>query len=213
MNSSTTPSTFPLPHAAVFVVDDDVSVRRSLVRLLRSAGYQAEAFPSAMEFLASGRCQQGPACLVLDLCMPGLTGLELQQRLRALKSSLAVVFVTGRGDIPSGVRAMREGAVDFLSKPFDDAQLLEAVAAAIAKSVRDEHARAKFQSAQTRFDTLTPREREVMSLISRGMMNKQAAERLGVAVRTIKLHRARVMEKMQVVSVAHLVPLAKRLGL
>lgn len=199
--------------ATVFVVDDDASIRKSLARLLRAGGYAAETFASAGEFLASGRQQASPACLVLDVRLPGLTGMELQARLRALQSTLAIVFITGHGDIPMSVEAMKGGAVDFLPKPFDDSQLLAAVARALGKSVRDHETRREIQSIQDRLATLTPREREVMELIVTGLLNKQVADRLGTVEKTIKVHRARVLEKMQVQSLAELARLAERVGL
>lgn len=201
------------PAPTVFVVDDDASVRRSLSRLLKSAGYQVEMFPSAVEFLASGRHHQSPACLVLDLSMPGLTGMDLQERLRALQSPLAIVFITGHGDIPTSVRAMKGGAVDFLQKPFADTQLLDAVAHAIERTRLDQKALAELTAIQARFATLTAREREVMARIVTGKLNKQVADDLGTVEKTIKVHRARVFEKMQVQSLAELVPLAAKLGL
>jgi len=206
---TTTPLLVP---ATVFVVDDDASVRRGLSRLLRAAGYQVEAFPGAAEFLASGRYQQSPACVVLDVRLPGLTGIDLQAHLAALKSTLAIVFITGHGDVPTSVRAMKCGAVDFLPKPFDDTQLLNSVAAAIVKNVHDRHQQAELSSIRERFATLTPREREVMALIVTGKLNKQAAADLGTSEKTIKVHRARVLEKMRVHSLAELVPLAEKLG-
>jgi len=202
-----------LPFATVFVVDDDASVRRGLARLFKSANFLVEVFATATEFLASGRHRQSPACLVLDVRMPGLTGMDLQERLVALRSPLAVVFITGHGDIRTSVQAMKGGAVDFLPKPFDDTQLLEAVARAIAKNTRDQQQRAELDSIQKRFGTLTPREREVMALIVTGKLNKQVAGDLGTGEKTIKVHRARVLEKMQVHSLAELVPLAEKLGL
>lgn len=203
------------PNPIVFVVDDDASVRRSLTRLLKSADYHVEAFSSADEFLASGRhrSHSAPACLVLDLRMPGLTGVELQERLGALKSPLAIVFITAHGDIPTSVRAMKRGAVDFLAKPFEPPQLLEAVAHAVERTRQDYASHAELTSIQERFAKLTAREREVMAHIVTGKLNKQVADDLGNAEKTIKVHRARVFEKMGVQSLAELVPLAQRLGL
>jgi FixJ family two-component response regulator len=201
------------PAATVFVVDDDTSVRRGLTRLLKSAGYQVEGFADATEFLASGRHNQSPACLVLDVRMPGLTGMDLQQRLHGLKSTLAIIFITGHGDIPMSVQAMKHGAVDFLQKPFDDTQLLAAVARAIKKNVGDHLTRSERESIQERLATLTPREREVMQFIITGRLNKQVAAELGTVEKTIKVHRARVLEKMQVHSVAELVRLAEHIGM
>jgi len=202
----------PVP-ATVFVVDDDPSVRRGLARLLKSAGYQAEVFASAAEFLASGRQDQSSACLVLDVRLPGLTGMDLQARLAELHSPLSIVFITGHGDVPTSVQAMKGGAVDFLPKPFDDTQLLGAVAAAIVKNMHDQHQQADLNSIRERYATLTPREREVMALIVTGKLNKQVADDLGTVEKTIKVHRARVLEKMRVHSLAELVPLAEKLGL
>lgn len=201
------------PAPTVFVVDDDASVRRSLARLLKSAGYQVEMFPSALEFLASDRHHHSAACLVLDLRLPGLTGMDLQARLAELQSPLAIVFITGHGDIPTSVRAMKDGAVDFLPKPFDDTQLLDAVARAIERTRLDQKALAELTAIQLRFATLTAREREVMAQIVTGKLNKQVADDLGTVEKTIKVHRARVFEKMQVQSLAELVPLATKLGL
>lgn len=201
------------PAPTVFVVDDDASVRRSLARLLKSAGYQVEMFTSALEFLTSERHRHSDACLVLDLHLPGLTGLDLQARLVELRSPLAIVFVTGHGDIPTSVRAMKGGAVDFLPKPFDDTQLLEAVARAIERTRLEQKALAELTGIQLRFATLTAREREVMAHIVTGKLNKQVADNLGTVEKTIKVHRARVFEKMQVESLAELVPLAAKLGL
>ena len=201
------------PTPTVFVVDDDASVRRSIARLLKSAGHQVEMFASAAEFLASGRPQQSPGCLVLDLRMPGLTGMELQERLQSLQSPLAIVFITGHGDIPTSVQAMKGGAVDFLPKPFDDTQLLDAVVRAIERTRQAQKTQAELAVIQTRFATLTAREQEVMALIVTGKLNKQVADDLGTVEKTIKVHRARVLEKMQVQSLAALVPLAEKLGL
>lgn len=201
------------PAPTVFIVDDDASVRRSLSRLLRSAGYEVEAFPTAAEFLVGGRQHQSPACLVLDLSMPGLTGIDLQARLRNLNSALAIVFITGHGDIPTSVSAMKGGAVDFLPKPFEDAQLLDAVTRAIEHNRRAHSAQLALAEVQARYATLTPREREVMALIVTGKLNKQVADDLGTVEKTIKVHRARVFDKMQVQSLAELVPLAEKLGL
>lgn len=201
------------PTPMVFVVEDDASVRRSLARLLKSAGYEVESFPAAVAFLASGRHQQCPACLVLDLRMPGLTGLELQERLATLQSPLAIVFITGHGDIPTSVRAMKGGAVDFLLKPFDDTQLLAAVARAVGRTRVAWKTTAELTAIRHRYATLTAREQEVMAQIVTGKLNKQVAEALGTVEKTIKVHRARVFEKMQVQSLAELIPLAAKLGL
>lgn len=197
----------------VFVVDDDESVRRSLARLLKSAAYQVELYASAAEFLARPRRPECAACLVLDLRMPELTGLELQERLSTLASHLAVVFITGHGDIPTSVLAMKRGAVDFLPKPFEDTQLLEAVARAVERTAQNYKAHQALMAIRERFATLTVREREVMAQIVTGKLNKQVADELGTVEKTIKVHRARIFEKMQVKSLAELVPLAGKLGL
>jgi FixJ family two-component response regulator len=197
----------------VFVVDDDASVRKSLSRLFRASGYQVEMFASAREFLESNRHQQGSACLVLDLRMPGMTGMDLQAHLQTLGSSLAIVFITGHGDIPTSVHAMKSGAVDFLPKPFEDTQLLDAVARAIERASKDWKTRVELTALSERFALLTPREREVMAHIVSGKLNKQVADALGTVEKTIKVHRARVFEKMGVQSLAELVPLADKLGI
>jgi len=201
------------PTPVVFVVDDDASVRRSLSRLLRSANYEVELFPSAIEFLESGRHQCSPGCLVLDLRMPQLTGMELQERLQALQSPLAIVFITGHGDIPTSVRAMKGGAVDFLPKPFDDTQLLDAVARAVECTRQMQKTQSELAGLRENFAKLTAREREVMAEIVTGKLNKQVADDLGTVEKTIKVHRARVFEKMGVQSLAELIPLASKLGL
>ena len=201
------------PFATVFVVDDDESVRRGLSRLLKSAGYQVEGFATATEFLASGRHQQSPACLVLDVSLPGLTGMDLQERLHALKSTLTIIFITGHGDVPMSVLAMKQGAVDFLPKPFEDTQLLAAVARAMEKNVTDHRQQTEMESIQKRLATLTPREREVCERIVTGWLNKQVAAELGTVEKTIKVHRARVMAKMRVQSLAELARLAEHIGL
>ena len=194
----------------VFIVDDDSSVRRSLERLLKSAGYRAEAFSSASEFLDSGRHRVGPGCAILDIQMPGLNGLELHRELAKLAPSVPIIFITGHGDIPTSVRAMKEGAIDFLPKPFQDEALLHAVAMALDRSIRERTEYAEKQLIQQRVDMLTPREREVLEFVVTGMLNKQIARKLGTTEKTIKVHRGRVMEKMCVDSVAQLVRAAEK---
>jgi FixJ family two-component response regulator len=195
----------------VFVVDDDPSVRKSLTRLIGAAGHAVEAFASAREFLAR-EPHPGPCCLVLDVRMPGLTGLDLQEALASAGRRMSIVFVTGHGNISMSVRAMKGGAVDFLTKPPDVQDLLAAVQRALAKDLRDRAAEARLVSIQERVKTLTPRETEVFALVVTGMLNKQIAAELGVREKTIKVHRARVMEKMRAGSVAELVRLADRMG-
>ncbi len=196
----------------VFVVDDDVSVLRALQRLLKSAGFRAETFVSAQEFL-SYRRPDAPACLVLDVRMPELDGLDLQERLAAEGTSIPTIFITGFGDIPMTVQAMKRGAVDFIPKPFNDQDLLDAIDRAIDRDVRARREQSVRDRIQTRFESLTPREREVFATVVTGMLNKQIAVHLGVTEKTIKVHRARVMQKMQAESLAELVRLAERLGI
>jgi FixJ family two-component response regulator len=195
----------------VFVVDDDPSVRKSLRRVLASAGYAIEAFASAREFLARER-HAGPCCLVLDVRMPGLTGLELQEALAAAGRRMSIVFVTGHVDVPMSVKAMKGGAVDLLTKPFNAKDLLKAIQRALAKDVRDLGEEATVAEIRERVKRLTLRETEIFALVVMGMLNKQIAFDLGISLKTVKVHRARVMEKMRAGSVAELVRLADRVG-
>jgi FixJ family two-component response regulator len=195
----------------VYVVDDDQSVCRALRRLLKSAGHQVEIFNSAEAFL--GATPAGPGCMVLDVRMPGLSGLELQEELSKADFTMPIIFITGHGDIAMGVEAMKRGAADFLPKPFNDDELLTAVESAIA---RDAAARTKYgqqQEIRSRVAALTPREYEVFTLVIQGLLNKQIAYELGISEKTVKVHRARVMEKMEVPSVAELVHLAEKVGI
>lgn len=193
-----------LPEPIVLVVDDDESVRQSLSRLLRSAGLKSEAFASAEEFLARLPLA-GLACLVLDLQMRGLTGLELQKRLAGTGWQLPIVFLTGHGDIPSGVEAMKLGAVDFLTKPVDDERLLAAVREALSRCEQDLQEKSTADAIRERLGTLTPREFEVMRGVIAGLLNKQIAAWLGITEKTVKVHRGQVMRKAGVASVADLV--------
>ena len=195
----------------IFVVDDDLSVRRSLTRLLTSAGYTVEAFASAGEFLARER-YTGPCCLVLDMRMPGLTGLELQETLAAAGRRLSIVFVTGHVDVPMSVRAMKRGAADLLTKPFDDKDLLAAIQRAVAKDAQDLGEEARVAELRERVARLSPREAQVFALVVTGMLNKQIAAALGIGEKTVKVHRARVMQKMRAGSVAELVRFADSVG-
>jgi FixJ family two-component response regulator len=195
----------------VCVVDDDPAVRRSLARLLASAGYAVETFASATEFLARAP-YAGPCCLLLDMRMPGVTGLELQEALAAVGRRMSIVFVTGHVDVPMSVRAMKRGAADLLTKPVDDQDLLAAVHRALARDAEDLGEEARVAEIRRRVTLLTPRETEVFSLVVTGMLNKQIASALGISEKTVKVHRARVMEKMRAGSVADLVRLADRLG-
>lgn len=195
--------------AVVFVVDDDPAVLKGLSRLMRAAGLSVVTFGSPREFLE--RHDAGTAgCLVLDVAMPGLNGLELQEALTAKGSEIPIVFLTGRGDIPTSVRAMKHGALDFLTKPVNDKVLLRAVQAAIARDRGARVSRADLQEIRARLATLTPRERQVLEHVISGRLNKQTAADLGTAENTVKVHRARVMEKMKVQSVAELVRLADK---
>ena len=197
----------------VFLVDDDASVRRALARLIKSAGHQVQTFASAREFLGTKTCGEEAACLVLDVRMPGLTGIDLQRELQTLNRNVPIVFMTGHGDIPMSVQAMKAGAVDFLPKPVKDTELLSAIEQALARAVHDRAERNELEDIQRRVEKLTPREREVMVLVVRGLLNKQIAFELGTVEKTIKVHRARVMEKMQAESLADLVRLAEKVGI
>jgi FixJ family two-component response regulator len=195
----------------IFVVDDDPSVRKSLLRVMTSAGYAVEAFASARDFLARERFA-GPCCLVLDVRMPGLTGLDLQEALAGNGHRIPIVFITGHGDISMSVQAMKDGAADFLTKPFDVDKLLEAVGRAVTKDVKDLGDETRTAGILDRVKLLTPREMEVFAFVVTGMLNKQIAGELGIGEKTVKVHRARVMEKMGAGSVAELVRLADRAG-
>jgi FixJ family two-component response regulator len=197
----------------VFIVDDDPSVRRALTRLIRSAGYRAIPYGSGREFLDSGWRGQGVACLVLDVYLPGLSGMELQRELREANAILPIIFITGRGDIPMSVQAMKAGAVDFLPKPVKDSEILRAIEQALARASREGAESAEIEDIRRRVEILTPREREVMERVVTGMMNKQIAHELGTVEKTIKVHRSRVMEKMGADSLAELVRVAERAGL
>jgi FixJ family two-component response regulator len=196
----------------VFLIDDDPSVRRALARLIKSAGHQVESFASAREFLDSGCHSDGPSCLVLDVQMPGLSGLDLQHELQALDMNLPIVFITGHGDIPTSVRAMKAGAVDFLQKPVKDKDLLTAIEQSLSRAAGDQSERDQIVQIRRRLESLTPRELEVMDLVVTGMLNKQIAFKLGTVEKTIKVHRARVMDKMGANSVAALVRMAEKIG-
>jgi FixJ family two-component response regulator len=195
----------------VFVVDDDPSVRKSLTRLVAAAGYAVEAFPSAREFLARP-LSEGPCCLVLDVRMPGLTGLALQEALAAAGHRLSIVFITGYGDVPTTVKAMKGGAVDFLTKPVNDRALLGAIERALSRARQLRREQVIITDVQDRIRTLTPRETEVFALVVTGLLNKQIAAQLGVGEKMVKVHRGRVMQKMRAGSLAELVRLADQGG-
>jgi FixJ family two-component response regulator len=194
----------------VFIVDDDPAVLKSLARVLRAIQFTVVTFGSPQEFLER-HDPHTPGCLVLDVAMPGLNGLELQAALRGRGSAIPIIFLTGHGDIPMSVQAMKGGALDFLTKPVHDKDLLKAVEAALEKDRIERQSRADLDDIQERLATLTPREREVLTHVVSGQLNKQIAYDLGTVEQTIKVHRARVMEKMKVNSVAELVRLTERL--
>jgi FixJ family two-component response regulator len=196
----------------VFIVDDDPAVLTSLARLVRSAGYQAVTCGSAREFLGRDP-SDAPGCLVLDVHLPELSGLELQQALATAGHRLPIIFLTGYGDIPMSVQAMKAGAVDFLTKPCHDQDLLTAIQQAIAKDQRARQEQAEVDDLQRRLATLTHREREVLALVVAGKLNKQIAAALGTGEKTIKVHRGRVMAKLRVRSLADLVRLAEKAGI
>ena len=197
----------------VFVVDDDSSVRKSLDRLLRSVGYQVQTYDSARAFMGRAPLPSDtPQCLILDVRMPGVSGLDLQISLRNSGAKIPIVFSTGFGDVTSSVRAMKIGAVDFLTKPIDEEQLLSAVDHGLSLDVESHRVDAVMNSLTARLGRLTPRERQVFALVVTGLLNKQIAGRLGTCERTIKVHRARIMKKMEAGSVAELVRMAVRLG-
>jgi FixJ family two-component response regulator len=196
----------------VYVVDDDPAVRRSLVRLLRSVGYTVNSFASPLEFL-DFQHPDAPRCLILDVKMPGLSGLELQERLADKEISCPIIFITGHGTVPMSVRAMKAGAVDFLEKPFDSEDLLNAISGAIERDRQARREQKELRRLQKRLETLTPREYEVFGFVVAGMLNKQIAFDLGTSEKTIKVHRARVFEKMGATSLADLVRLAEKLGI
>jgi FixJ family two-component response regulator len=200
------------PETLVGIVDDDQSVRKGLARLVKAAGYRVEVFASAREFLARPQ-QEEPCCLLLDLRMPGLTGLELQEALATAGRQMSIVFISGHGDVVGSVRAMKGGAIDFLTKPVDARELLGAIERAVAKASTAQREHVRAMDLQGRLETLTVREAQVFALVVTGMLNKQIAAELGIVEKTVKVHRARVMEKMRAGSLAELVRLADQAGI
>jgi FixJ family two-component response regulator len=195
----------------VFVVDDDISVRESLELLIRCEGWQPETFCSAQEFLARPR-PLIPSCLVLDFSLPGLTGLELQKRIAVERTEMPIIFITGHGDVPMTVQAMKAGAVEFLTKPFNDDVLLNAIRAALERSRLALSLKAEMRVLRGRYASLSQRERQVMALVVSGLLNKQVGGELGISEITVKAHRGKVMQKMMAGSLADLVKMATRLG-
>jgi FixJ family two-component response regulator len=198
-------------HPAVFIVDDDVSIREALKNLFRSVGLKVETFATAQEFLSSRR-GDAPGCLVLDVRLPGLSGLDLQRTLAEAEIEIPIVFVTAHGDIPMSVRAMKLGAVEFLTKPFRDQDLLDAVHQAIQHDCEIRAQRAETAELRSRHESLSFREKEVMDLVVRGLLNKQIAAELGASEATVKLHRGRAMQKMRADSLADLIRMAEKLA-
>jgi FixJ family two-component response regulator len=196
----------------VFVVDDDISVRESLELLIRSEGWQPETFSSAQDFLVRSQTPV-PSCLVLDISMPGLNGLDLQKRVAAERPDVPIIFITGYGDVPKTVEAMKAGAVEFLTKPFKDDVLLSAIQQALERSRVALGQQAKIKELRDRYSSLSPREREVMALVVSGLLNKQVGGELGISEITVKAHRGKVMQKMKADSLPDLVKMAGKLGL
>lgn len=196
----------------VFVVDDDASMRRSLENLIRSVGLRVETFASAQEFLR-GKRPDVPGCLVLDVRLPGLSGLDLQKHMAEANNEIPIIFITGHGDIPMTVQAMKAGAVEFLTKPFRDQALLDAIQQALERDRHAREQRAKVEELRSRYRSLTPREREVIARVVAGLLNKQIAGELGMSEAAVKVHRQHVMAKMGAGSLAELVRMSDRLGI
>ena len=196
----------------VFIIDDDPSARRGLTRLVRAAGMNAESFASAEDFLASGK-YAGPGCIVLDVRMPDMTGPELQEELGEAEYCMPIILLSAHGDVPTTARTMKKGAVDFLTKPVDRDDLLEAIRVSLARDAENRAQRAESSSIREHIKTLTPREHEIMTYVITGMLNKQIAFELDISEETVKIHRGRVMQKLGIVSVAELVRLCEKAGI
>ena len=196
----------------VFIIDDDPSARRGLTRLVRAAGMDVESFASAGDFLESGKHDR-PGCIVLGVRMPEMTGPELQEELSKAEYSMPIIFLSAHGDVETTAEAMKQGAVDFLTKPVDRDDLLEAIRVSLAKDAENRAQRAELSAINERINSLTPREYEVMTYVATGMLNKQIAAELGISEETVKIHRGRVMQKLRIVSVAELVRLCEKAGI
>ncbi len=196
----------------VFIIDDDPSARRGLMRLVRAAGMNVESFASAGDFLASERCG-GPGCIVLDVRMPDMTGPELQEELSKVDNCMPIIFLSGHGDVPTTAKAMKKGAVDFLTKPVERDDLLEAIRVSLAKDTKNRNQQAENSFINEQIKKLTPREHEIMTYVITGMLNKQIAYDLGISEETVKIHRGRIMKKLELSSVVELVRFCDKAGI
>ena len=198
---------------SVFIVDDDQSIRSSLTMLLESAGHHVECFSSAIEFLESGIIHSKDSCIVLDVKMSGLTGLDLQKELTSMNCITPIIFITGHGDIPMSVQAMKDGAVNFLPKPFDDDQLLDSISEALSMARETHEKKSRIEQIKQKIAKLTPRENEVLKHLITGLLNKQVAYELNISERTVKAHRKQILDKMGIKSMAELVRLTEKIGI